>query len=158
MTEHKSSISHGYLSFVAYLCSYAYERMRITPADHWQCYSHTASTDMRVTNKSVSGYLRTLTTWHCPQSPAAIHCCSSRSISPAHRAHSSKPAADRSTDIVGYYFIIDHAPHAANADKLTECSSSTEDAVAAADGWVGIVVCIVQRPRERFDYLFNVGS
>ena len=69
-----------------------------------------------------------------PQSPAAIHCCSSRSIPSAHWAHSSKPAADRSTDTVGYYFIIDHAPHAGNADKLTECSSSTEDAVAAADG------------------------
>ena len=30
-------------------------------------------------NKSVFSYLRTLTTWHCPHSPAA--CCSSQSIS-----------------------------------------------------------------------------
>ena len=37
-------------------------------------------------------YLRTLTTWHCPHSPAARRCCSNRSVSPARRAHSSKPA------------------------------------------------------------------
>jgi len=42
---------------------------------------------------------RTLTTWHCPHSPAAVAAYSSnRSISPASRAHSSKPAADRQTD------------------------------------------------------------
>ena len=29
---------------------------------------------------------------HCPHSPSAPCCCSNRSISPAHRAHSSKPA------------------------------------------------------------------
>ena len=44
-------------------------------------------------NKSVFSYLRTLTTWHCPHSPAALRCCSNRSISPARRVHSSKPAA-----------------------------------------------------------------
>jgi len=43
--------------------------------------------------KSVFSYLRTLTTWHCPHSPAARRCFSNRSISPARRAHSSKPAA-----------------------------------------------------------------
>jgi len=32
----------------------------------------------------VFSYLRTLTTWHCPHSPAASRRCSSRSISPAH--------------------------------------------------------------------------
>jgi len=41
-------------------------------------------------NKSVFSYLRTLTTWHCPHSPAARRCCSSRSISPpAHRCRSA---------------------------------------------------------------------
>ena len=45
--------------------------------------------------KSVFSYLRTLTTWHCPHSPAARRCFSNRSISPARRAHSSKPAAAR---------------------------------------------------------------
>jgi len=42
--------------------------------------------------------LRTLTTWHCPHNVSAAaaakrRSCSSRSISPAHRAHSSKHAA-----------------------------------------------------------------
>ena len=49
-----------------------------------------------VHNKSVFNFLRTLTTWHCPHSPAA-RCCwapgSNRSISPAGRALSNKPAA-----------------------------------------------------------------
>jgi len=49
-------------------------------------------------NKFVFGsFLRTLTTWHCPHSPAAAaverRLYSNRSISPARRAHSSKPAA-----------------------------------------------------------------
>jgi len=43
----------------------------------------------------VFSHLRTLTTWHCSHSPAARRCCSNRSISPACRAHSSKPAAAR---------------------------------------------------------------
>ena len=49
---------------------------------------------------SVFGYLRTLTTWHCPHSSAACRCCSNQSISPTRRAHSSEPAAlwDRQTD------------------------------------------------------------
>jgi len=38
-------------------------------------------------------HVHTLTTWHCPHSPAARRCCCNRSISPASRAHSSKPAA-----------------------------------------------------------------
>ena len=38
-------------------------------------------------------YLRTPTTWHCPHSTAARRCCNNRSIYPARRAHSSKPAA-----------------------------------------------------------------
>jgi len=47
----------------------------------------------------LSSCLRTLTTWHCPHSPAAVAAYSSnRSISPASRAHSSKPASDRQTD------------------------------------------------------------
>jgi len=41
----------------------------------------------------VFSYLRTLTTWHCPHSPAARRCCNNRSISPVSRAHSSKPSA-----------------------------------------------------------------
>ena len=49
-------------------------------------------------NKSMFSYQRTLTMWHCPHSPlhaiaAERRPCSNRSISPAHRAHSSKPAA-----------------------------------------------------------------
>ena len=49
---------------------------------------------------SVFSYLRTLTTRHCPHSSAACRCCSSQSISPTRRAHSSEPAAlwDRQTD------------------------------------------------------------
>ena len=46
-------------------------------------------------HRSALGFLRTLTTCHCPHSPAARR--SSRSISPARRALSSKPAADRQT-------------------------------------------------------------
>jgi len=45
-----------------------------------------------VPNKSVFSYLRTLTTWHCPHSHGARCCCSSRSLSPARRAHNSRPA------------------------------------------------------------------
>ena len=49
-------------------------------------------------NSSVFSFLRQLTTWHCPHAPRARRCCcvqpySSRSLSPARRAHSSKPAA-----------------------------------------------------------------
>jgi len=50
---------------------------------------------MHVTSLPLS-FLRTLTTWHCPHSPAAAaerRLCSNRSISPTRRAHSSKPAA-----------------------------------------------------------------
>jgi len=48
--------------------------------------------------KSALSFLRTLTTRHCPQSPAARRVdesrpCSDRSKLPARRAHSSKPAA-----------------------------------------------------------------
>jgi len=48
---------------------------------------------VRYVIKSVFSYLRTLTTWHCPHSPAARRRFSNRSISPVRRAHSSKPAA-----------------------------------------------------------------
>ena len=48
---------------------------------------------LRYVIKSVFSYLRTLTTWHCPHSPAARRCFSNRSISPARWAHSSKPTA-----------------------------------------------------------------
>jgi len=41
----------------------------------------------------VFSYLRTLTTWHCPQPLAARRCCSNRSVSFASRAHSSKSVA-----------------------------------------------------------------
>ena len=46
--------------------------------------------------KSVFSFLQMLTKWHCPHLPAAAaECrqCSNRSISPARRAHCSKPAA-----------------------------------------------------------------
>ena len=46
----------------------------------------------------VLSYLRTLTTWHCPHSPAACPYCRARAMQQsvvisARRAHSSKPAA-----------------------------------------------------------------
>ena len=50
-------------------------------------------------NKSTFSYLHMLTAWHCPHSPTACCCCSNQSISPACRAHSSKPASvDRRAD------------------------------------------------------------
>jgi len=53
---------------------------------------------------SEPGFVRQLTTWHCPHSAATCCCCcsaavpdhrsdSNQPISPAHQAHSSKPAA-----------------------------------------------------------------
>ena len=59
------------------------------------CADFCSSPDV-LTNQSVFSFLHTLTAWHCPHSPAAAaehRPFSSRSISPAHRAHSSKPAA-----------------------------------------------------------------
>ena len=47
---------------------------------------------VNILHKSVCCYLRMLTVWHCPCSSAARNCCSSRLISPACWAHSSKPA------------------------------------------------------------------
>ena len=47
-----------------------------------------------ITNLSSASYTRTLTTWHYPHSPAATcRAAMNLSISPARRAHSSKPAA-----------------------------------------------------------------
>jgi len=69
-------------------------------------------------NMSVFSYLRTLTTWHCPHSPATRCCCSNRSISPARWAHGKKLVAaglllwahartdgrtDRRTDSLPFY-------------------------------------------------------
>jgi len=65
---------------------------------------------IRLCNRSVFSFLRTLTTWHCPHSPAACRCCRAsalqhrRSRSPAARVHSSSgfavvgPCWDRQTD------------------------------------------------------------
>ena len=64
-------------------------------------------------------YLRTLTTWHCPHSPAARRCCSNRS--PLRQAHSSKPASgtngqiDGETDGRTPYRFTDPAPHTMRA-------------------------------------------
>jgi len=64
-------------------------------------------------------YLRTLTTWHCPHSPAARHCCSNRS--PLRQAHGSKPASatngqiDGETDGRTPYRFTDPAPHTMRA-------------------------------------------
>jgi len=84
-------------------------------------------------NKSVFGYLRTLTKWHCPHSLAAR---------PVIRAHSSKPAAaglllwvhagidirtDWRTDTVPF-----HRPHYA-------CSANKTDGVFKAAGGTRVV-------------------
>ena len=52
------------------------------------CYKYCTSAA-----QSVFSFLRTLTTWHCPHLSAARRYYSIQSISPALRAHSSKPAA-----------------------------------------------------------------
>jgi len=47
-----------------------------------------------IINESALSFLRAPTTWHCPHSPAAAaerRTSRNRSISPARRAHSSKP-------------------------------------------------------------------
>ena len=71
----------SYVDFLLYLNGFVF----------WPRFNSNA-----VHNKSVFNFLRTLTTWHCPHSPAA-RCCwapgSNRSISPAGRALSNKPAA-----------------------------------------------------------------
>jgi len=81
-------------------------------------------------NKSVFSLLCMLTTWHCPHSPTAAaerQPCSSRSMSPARRAHSSKPAAaglplwahagtDRRTDTT---LLHRPAPHTMQATMPT---------------------------------------
>jgi len=70
---------------------------------------------------NVSSYLRTLTTRHCPHSPAARRCCSDRSASPARLAHSSKSAAaglllwDRQTDGRTPCRFVDPAVHTVRA-------------------------------------------
>ena len=59
---------------------------------NWSCTGSPKSTS----NRSGFSFLRALTMQHCSQSHAAERRpCSNRSISPAHRADSSKPAADR---------------------------------------------------------------
>ena len=76
-------------------------------------------------NKSVFGDVRTLTTYHCPHSPAARRRCSNRSIAPAclgpqQRTCSSAFAAvgpcwDRQTDGRTPYRCVDPAAHAMQA-------------------------------------------
>ena len=77
-----------------------------------------------------------LTTWHCPHSITACCCCSNRSISPACRANSSKPAAagsvgprsDKQMDTIPFHrpYSTYHAGSAEN-DKFAmwcECLPS----------------------------------
>ena len=77
---------------------------------------HVYST-LQASLRSLFSYLRTLKTWHCPHmllcTMPQCRLCSSRSISPAHWAHSSKPTAcccrrqmgqtDGRTDIVLFH-------------------------------------------------------
>jgi len=74
--------------------------------------------------------LHTLTTWHCPHSPAAAAArrqFSNRSISSGRRAHSSKPAAaagwdgrtDRQTDGRTQDSFIDPAMRAVPMNQQT---------------------------------------
>jgi len=58
-----------------------------------------------------------LTTWHCPHSPTARHCCNNRSISPASRPAAANPATRYCSGRMGQtdgrtqYRFIDPAPH-----------------------------------------------
>ena len=49
--------------------------------------------DHTMVHKTAKQTSQTKLSMYCPQLPTTCRCCSNRSISPARRAHSSKPAA-----------------------------------------------------------------
>ena len=113
-------------------------------------------------NKYVFSYLHTLATWHCPRSPAARRCCSDRSISPARRAHSSKPApaglllcahagTDGRTDGWTPYGFIDPAPHIMRAVLIIGDRSVTVHEYynfGDSNTLSSKMLCIIIRPRK----------
>jgi len=86
----RTAISVWFTLRLLYSGSYCQIRICLTVIQNLLVIQQLAG--MQIKQVGVQLYLRTLTTRQCPQSPAS-RSCSNRSLYPACRAHSSKPAA-----------------------------------------------------------------